>query len=41
MKILLDVNLSPEWVQALSAAGFETIHWSAVGAITASDRPQA
>lgn len=37
MKLLLDMNLSPLWVATLSHAGFEVIHWSAVGAADASD----
>lgn len=36
MKLLVDMNLSPE-VTVLSAAGFEAVHWSAVGAADASD----
>ncbi|MGZ8300279.1 MAG: hypothetical protein ACXWU5_07745 [Rhodoplanes sp.] len=31
------MNLSPGWVTFLSAAGFEAVHWSAVGAADASD----
>ena len=31
MKILLDMNLSPVWVDALRSAGFEAHHWSTVG----------
>jgi predicted nuclease of predicted toxin-antitoxin system len=37
MKLLVDMNLSPGWVTFLSAAGFEAVHWSAVGAADASD----
>ena len=37
MKLLIDMNLSPCWVQTLSAAGFGTTHWSTVGAATATD----
>ena len=37
MKLLLDMNLSPLWLATLSQAGFEVIHWSAVGAADASD----
>jgi predicted nuclease of predicted toxin-antitoxin system len=37
MKILVDMNLSPRWVAFLASAGFEVIHWSAVGAKEASD----
>ncbi|MEH2244110.1 DUF5615 family PIN-like protein [Nostoc sp.] len=31
MKILLDINLSPEWVAVLENAGFEAVHWSTIG----------
>lgn len=32
------MNLSPDWVPVLEAAGFETIHWSTVGDPRTSDR---
>ena len=38
MKLIVDMNLSPRWVDALRTAGHEAVHWSAVGAWTASDR---
>jgi hypothetical protein len=38
MKILIDMNLPPRWVQVFTNAGFEAIHWSQVGSPTASDR---
>jgi predicted nuclease of predicted toxin-antitoxin system len=31
IKILVDMNLSPEWVPALVREGWEAVHWSAVG----------
>ncbi len=31
MKILIDMNLSPEWVKTLKQEGWEAIHWSSVG----------
>ena len=31
MKLLIDMNLSPLWVQFLSDSGFEGIHWSTIG----------
>jgi predicted nuclease of predicted toxin-antitoxin system len=31
MKILLDMNLSPQWVRFLEQEGFEATHWSTVG----------
>lgn len=37
MKLLIDMNLSPRWAQTLSAAGFNAVHWSTVGAATAND----
>ncbi len=37
MKLLLDMNLSPEWVPVLMAAGHEAKHWSTVGAHNAPD----
>jgi predicted nuclease of predicted toxin-antitoxin system len=38
MKILIDMNLPPRWVQLFAKAGWEALHWSQVGAPTASDR---
>jgi predicted nuclease of predicted toxin-antitoxin system len=38
MKILIDMNLSPRWVQWFADAGWEALHWSKVGSPTASDR---
>jgi hypothetical protein len=37
MKLVVDMNLSPRWVGLLTTAGFEAVHWSEVGAATASD----
>jgi predicted nuclease of predicted toxin-antitoxin system len=37
MKILVDMNFSPRWVDFLATAGFEAIHWSQVGANDAHD----
>jgi predicted nuclease of predicted toxin-antitoxin system len=37
VKILIDMNLSPEWVPFLRQAGFESAHWSAVGDSRATD----
>jgi predicted nuclease of predicted toxin-antitoxin system len=31
VKLLVDMNLSPSWIPFLERAGFEAIHWSAVG----------
>jgi len=37
MKILVDMNLAPEWVGFLAAHGFEAVHWSKVGNPRAPD----
>jgi predicted nuclease of predicted toxin-antitoxin system len=37
MRILVDMNLSPLWIPFLQQHGFETVHWSSVGAASASD----
>lgn len=31
MKVLLDMNLPPSWVEFLSDQGIEAVHWSHVG----------
>lgn len=37
MKLVVDMNLSPAWVEVLREAGWETIHWSEVGQPTDPD----
>ena len=37
MKILIDMNLSPDWVKVLERAGWESAHWSSVGDMRATD----
>jgi predicted nuclease of predicted toxin-antitoxin system len=37
VKLLLDMNLSPSWVERLARHGFEAVHWSTIGAATAPD----
>ena len=37
MKLLIDMNLSPRWVDVLVGAGMEATHWSTLGAYNASD----
>jgi len=37
MKVLVDMNLSPGWVNFLAEAGFEAVHWSDVGEGNAPD----
>ena len=38
MKLLIDMNLSPRWVDWLVDGGGEAVHWSTVGAYNAPDR---
>ena len=38
MKILVDMNLSPIWVDFLIEAGYEAVHWSKIGPGDAPDR---
>ena len=33
MKFLIDMNLSPDWLDAFTAEGWEAIHWSTVGEV--------
>jgi predicted nuclease of predicted toxin-antitoxin system len=37
MKLLIDMNLSPRWVNPLAEAGFEAEHWSTLGIAQAPD----
>lgn len=37
MKFLLDMNLSPRWVEVLASAGWHAEHWSTLGKPSASD----
>jgi predicted nuclease of predicted toxin-antitoxin system len=37
MKLLIDMNLSPKWSEALVIAGFEAVHWSIIGRGDADD----
>lgn len=37
MKILVDMNLSPSWVEFLKSRGYEAYHWSTIGDFSASD----
>ena len=31
LRLLIDMNLSPEWVQVLRKHGWQAVHWSSVG----------
>ncbi len=37
MKLLIDMNLWPRWLDVREAAGFEARHWSDVGSLDATD----
>ena len=37
MKLLIDMNLSPLWVELFAASGLESIHWSRIGDPAAPD----
>lgn len=37
MKLLVDMNLSPEWCPVLAAQSWESLHWSTVGDPRATD----
>ncbi|MCC5941499.1 MAG: DUF5615 family PIN-like protein [Balneolaceae bacterium] len=38
MKLLIDMNLTPEWVKALKEDGINAVHWSTLGALNDPDR---
>ncbi len=38
MQILIDMNLSPDWVDELAAHGWPSVHWSTTGDSKATDR---
>ena len=37
MKLVIDMNLSPEWAAVLERHGWEAVHWSSVGNPRATD----
>jgi predicted nuclease of predicted toxin-antitoxin system len=37
MKILIDMNLSPDWAPVSQDAGWDAVHWSTAGDIRATD----
>ena len=37
MRLLLDMNLAPRWVEPLTRGGHEAVHWAAVGHPAATD----
>ena len=38
MKLVIDTNLSPDWVPVLGHAGHTATHWLSVGSLHAKDR---
>jgi predicted nuclease of predicted toxin-antitoxin system len=38
MKIVVDMNLSPEWTTVFAASGWAAVHWSQIGDPSAPDR---
>ncbi len=38
MRLLIDMNLTPRWVEHLNGAGHEAQHWSSIGSASAKDR---
>lgn len=37
VRLLVDMNLTPRWIAALTEAGYEAAHWSSIGSIGATD----
>ena len=37
MKLLIDMNMSPRWVEVFAQNHIEAVHWSAIGAADAPD----
>ena len=37
MKFLIDMNLSPRWVEVLQSEGWDSVHWSEIGRPDATD----
>ena len=37
MKVVVDMNLAPEWAEVLSRNGIPAVHWSAIGDPRATD----
>lgn len=38
MKFVIDMNLSPLWLEVLQEEGWDAVHWSAIGSAHAPDR---
>jgi predicted nuclease of predicted toxin-antitoxin system len=38
ISIVIDMNLSPDWVPVLQGGGWAAVHWAAIGDPRAEDR---
>ena len=38
MKVLIDMNLSPQWVEVFERNGWNAVHWSTIGDHRAADK---
>jgi predicted nuclease of predicted toxin-antitoxin system len=38
MRLLIDMNLSPQWIPVFERQGWQAVHWSSVGDARAIDR---
>lgn len=38
MRLLIDMNLTPRWVDYLRESGYDAVHWSSAGPPSATDR---
>ena len=37
MRLLIDMNLTPRWVEFLASGGHQAAHWSSIGSMSAKD----
>jgi len=37
VKLLIDMNLSPRWVERFADAGIQAVHWATIGPMDATD----
>jgi predicted nuclease of predicted toxin-antitoxin system len=37
MRLLIDMNMSALWVDALNSAGIDAVHWSSIGDVATAD----
>ena len=41
LRLLIDMNFSPSWVEVLNKAGYTATHWSNVGALLAATHAES